>query len=127
MNIMKVTSNTIHKVDKAAMTAMTAVMAMAYNAPVYASKSATGSGTEVSGVTVTAGTDAGTVVSNVLGIILLYAQYIGAALLIWGLVMFAMSVKSDEPESKQNALATAIAGIIAMTLRSILKGAGIIS
>ena len=126
MNIMKVTSNTIHKVDKAAMTAMTAVMAMAYNAPVYASKSATGSGTEVSGVTVT-GTDAGTVVSNVLGIILLYAQYIGAALLIWGLVMFAMSVKSDEPESKQKALATAIAGIIAMTLRSILKGAGIIS
>ena len=127
MNIMKVTSNTIHKVDKAAMTAMTAVMAMAYNAPVYASKSATGSGTEVSGVTVTAGTDAGTVVSNVLGIILLYAQYIGAALLIWGLVMFAMSVKSDEPESKRKALATAIAGIIAMTLRSILKGAGIIS
>ena len=127
MNIMKVTSNTIHKVDKAAMTAMTAVMAMAYNAPVYASKSATGSGTEVSGVTVTAGTDAGTVVSNVLGIILLYAQYIGAALLIWGLVMFAMAVKSDEPESKQKALATAIAGIMAMTLRSILKGAGIIS
>ena len=127
MNIRKVTSNAIHKVDKAAMTAMTTVMAMAYNAPVYASKSATGSGTEVSGVTVTAGTDAGTVVSNVLGIILLYAQYIGAALLIWGLVMFAMSVKSDEPESKQKALATAIAGIIAMTLRSILKGAGIIS
>ena len=81
----------------------------------------------MSGVTVTAGTDAGTVVSNVLGIILLYAQYIGAALLIWGLVMFAMAVKSDEPESKQKALATAIAGIIAMTLRSILKGAGIIS
>ena len=124
MNIMKFTSNAIHRADKAAMTAMTAAMSMAYNAPVHAAK---GSGTEVSAVSVTAGTDAGTVVSNVLGIILLYAQYIGAALLIWGLVMFAMAVKSDEPESKQKALATAIAGIIAMTLRSILKGAGIIS
>lgn len=122
MNIRKVTSNAIHKVDKAAMTAMTTVMAMAYNAPVHAA------GTdEVSPAVPVEGVNAGTVVSNVLGIILLYAQYIGSALLIWGLVMFAMAVKSDEPESKQKALATAIAGIIAMTLRSILRAAKIIN
>lgn len=126
MNIRKVTSNAIHKVDKAAMTAMTTVMAIAYNAPVRAAGTED-AGTEVSAVTIKEGANAGTVVSNVLGIILLYAQYIGAALLIWGLVMFAMAVKSDEPESKQKALATAIAGIIAMTLRSILRAAKIIN
>lgn len=120
MNIRKVTSNAIHKVDKAAMTAMALIMSFAYSDPVRAD-------TKVSAAKVTSATDAGTVVSNVIGIILLYAQYIGAALLVWGLVMFAMAVKSDEPESKQKALATAIAGIIAMTLRSILRAAKIIN
>ena len=120
MSIRKIVSNVVGKAKRKVMAAMALIMSFAYSDPVRAD-------TKVSAAPVTPATDAGTVVSNVIGIILLYAQYIGSALLVWGLVMFAMAVKSDEPESKQKALATAIAGIIAMTLRSILKGAGIIS
>ncbi len=66
------------------------------------------------------------IISNVIGIILLVARYIGMAMLVWGLVMFALAVKNDEPESKQKALMTTFAGVILIALRSILSGAGII-
>lgn len=100
-----------------------AATGMAYAAawPVYAD-------TTVEEVTLnTENVDADKMVGQVLGIIMLVARFAGAALLIWGLVMFGLSVKNDEPESKQKALLCCIAGIILISLRSILKAAGIIS
>lgn len=71
--------------------------------------------------------DADTLVGQVLGIIMLVAQFAGGAMLLWGLVMFGLAIKNDEPESKQKALLCCIAGIVLLSLRAILKAAGIIS
>ena len=71
--------------------------------------------------------DADTMVGQVLGIIMLVAQFAGGAMLLWGLVMFGLAIKNDEPESKQKALLCCIAGIVLLSLRAILKAAGIIS
>lgn len=65
------------------------------------------------------------IIGSVLGIILFATKYIGAALIIWGLVMFGLSIKNDEPESKQKALMTTFAGVIVFSLKWILQTAGI--
>ena len=66
-----------------------------------------------------------TIIDSVLGIILFATRYIGAALIIWGLVMFGLSIKNDEPESKQKALMTTFAGVVVFSLKWILQAAGI--
>ena len=66
-----------------------------------------------------------TIIGSVLGIILFATRYIGAALIIWGLVMFGLSIKNDEPESKQKALMTTFAGVVVFSLKWILQTAGI--
>lgn len=66
-----------------------------------------------------------TIIDSVLGIILFATRYIGAALIIWGLVMFGLSIKNDEPESKQKALMTTFAGVVVFSLKWILQTAGI--
>lgn len=65
------------------------------------------------------------IIESVLGIILFATRYIGAALIIWGLVMFGLSIKNDEPESKQKALMTTFAGVVVFSLKWILQTAGI--
>ena len=101
---------------------------------VHATKGNSDGGTtgigEIQTVTVTGmadgSTDAGQIIGSILGIILKVATFVGAAMLLWGLVMFGLAIKNDEPESKQKALMTAFAGVVLVTLRSILVAAKII-
>ena len=105
------------------------VMATAYTtaamAPVYAQGQ--GGGTTVESVTINDGVDANTIVGQLMGIVLLIATFAGGVLLLWGMVMFALSVKTDEPESKQKAFLCCISGAVLLSLRLILKAAGIIA
>lgn len=71
--------------------------------------------------------DADTIVGQLMGIVLLVATFAGGVLLLWGFVMFALSVKNDEPESKQKAFLCIISGAVLLSLRMILKAAGIIA
>ena len=71
--------------------------------------------------------DPGTIIGQVLGIILYVANFLGSALILWGLVMFGLSIKNDEPESKTKALMCTFAGVLLFSLRFVLKMAGIIS
>ena len=80
----------------------------------------------INAATVISGQDSTTIVGQILGIILKVATFIGSALLIWGLVMFGLAIKNDEPESKQKSLMTAFSGVILISLRAILKAACII-
>lgn len=83
--------------------------------------------TSITPATVHYSADSDTIVNSVIGIILKVAQFIGAAMLIWGLVMFGLAIKNDEPDSKQKALMTTFAGVILIGLRTILQTAKIIS
>lgn len=91
--------------------------------PVYAADSAD---TTVDTITIADG-DANTIIGKVLGIIMMIAKFVGSAMFLWGIVMFALSIKNDEPESKQKALMTAFAGVVLFALKEILSAAGIIS
>jgi len=83
-------------------------------------------GVKIEGVKIgSEGNNPETIIESVLGIILFATHYIGAALIIWGLVMFGLSIKNDEPESKQKALMTTFAGVIVFSLKWILEKAGI--
>lgn len=108
--------------DKAKFAAAYAATAM-YMMPAHASG---GSGLSVDTITVNE-TDADTLLGQVIGIIMLVPRFIGAAMLIWGFIMFAMSIRNDEPESKQKALLTVFSGLILFFLKEILSAAGIIS
>ena len=51
---------------------------------------------------------------------------VGGALGAWGVGMFALAVKNEEPESKQKAIMCILAGIVLMSLKIILTSVGII-
>ena len=56
----------------------------------------------------------------ILGLILTVTTFIGGAMAIWGMVMFGLALKNDEPDSKQKALMTIFAGIVVLGLKSIV-------
>ena len=118
----QVKENLIKVRNKAICAGMTG-LAMIGMLPTYANAEG---GVQVDPANVNTNTTPDTIISNVIGIILLVARYIGMAMLVWGLVMFALAVKNDEPESKQKALMTTFAGVILIALRSVLIGANII-
>ena len=82
----------------------------------------------VSGVSVNTDLSGGMTgaVSNIISVVLSFAMYIGIALGVWGGVMFGLAVKNEEPESKQKALMTLIAGIVLMGLKSLMTAIGFI-
>jgi hypothetical protein len=81
---------------------------------------------EVESVTISSGLDAESAYGSILGIIMGVATWAGGAILIWGLVMFGLAIKNDEPESKQKALMCTFGGLVLVCLRTILQTAGII-
>lgn len=94
--------------------------------PVHAGNDAETGGVTIEKVKIGAeGDNPENIIDAVLGIILFATRYIGAALIIWGLVMFGLSIKNDEPESKQKALMTTFAGVVVFSLKWILQTAGI--
>lgn len=93
-------------------------------APVYATGTAS---EDIPSITIN--TDAGTteIFSRLLGMVIWIARFIGAFLLLWGIVMFALALKNDEPESKTKAIMAFASGAVLLGLQAILTAAGIIS
>lgn len=56
-----------------------------------------------------------------IGQILGLVTYVGVGLFVWGLVQFFLSIKNDEPEKKQGALMTAVAGVGIITIKTIVN------
>ena len=82
---------------------------------------------EVESVTISEGLEASDAYGKILGIIMGVATWVGGAILIWGLVMFGLAIKNDEPESKQKALMCTFGGLVLVCLKTILGTAGILS
>lgn len=82
---------------------------------------------DVKSVTIKTDLDATTAYGNILGIIMGVATWVGGAILIWGLVMFGLAIKNDEPESKQKALMCTFGGLVLVCLKAILTKAGILA
>ena len=81
---------------------------------------------EVESVTINEGLEASDAYGKILGIIMGVATWVGGAILIWGLVMFGLAIKNDEPESKQKALMCTFGGLVLVCLKTILTSAGIL-
>lgn len=62
---------------------------------------------------------------RLLGVLARVVEYVGAPVLIWGVVMFAMALKDDRPEDKQKAIMTIVTGTVLFSLFAILRAAGI--
>lgn len=111
------------KVSNKVRAAILSGMIMMGMAPVHA----TGGAEDIPSVTVN--TDAGTteIFGRLLGMVIWIARFIGAFLLLWGIVMFALALKNDEPESKTKAIMAFASGAVLIGLQAILTAAGIIS
>ena len=109
--------------DKVTAAALSGVLMMEM-APVYATRTAS---EDIPSITIN--TDAGTteIFSRLLGMVIWIARFIGAFLLLWGIVMFALALKNDEPESKTKAIMAFASGAVLLGLQAILTAAGIIS
>ena len=64
--------------------------------------------------------------NKLLGIILMIISYPGVILILWGIVIYGISIKIDAWESEKKASMTIIAGIILIFMNAILTDKGII-
>jgi hypothetical protein len=63
---------------------------------------------------------------SVIGLILGITQYVGIALIVFGVYEVVMSFMNDQPEKKVKGITIALAGVLCATLKSILTTMGII-
>lgn len=77
-------------------------------------------------LTVPGSTDVVETVGTVLGVLLKACEYLGAAVLLWGLICWIMAMKNEDAGSKQKAMMATFTGILLFTLKTILTAAGII-
>lgn len=79
------------------------------------------------GVSVT-GNDASasSIMGKVIGILLKISQYVGVALIVYGVYEVVMSFMQNQPEAKTKGIVMALAGAVMTALKSILSGMGVI-
>ena len=75
---------------------------------------------------VPAAQDAVKTTGYILGVLLKVCEYIGSAVLLWGIINWVMATKNEDAGSKQKAIMATITGILLFTMRSILTSAGVI-
>lgn len=115
--------NKIAKAKTAAAGMALGIMNTIYMAPIYA---ANGEKT-IESVTVSNDADADALIGSALGLVLMFAQWIGGFLIVYGAFMLFLAMKNEEPESKSKAIMTMGCGIGLFALKTILVQAGIIS
>lgn len=116
--------NKIAKAKTAAAGMALGIMNAMYMAPVYATNS--GNKT-IESVSVSSDADADKLIGSALGLVLMFAQWIGGFLIVYGAFMLFLAMKNEEPESKSKAIMTMGCGIGLFALKTILVQAGIIS
>lgn len=86
-------------------------------------------GAEANDVTVKTGdgtADADKMMGKIIGILLTISQYVGVALVIYGVYEVIMSFMQNQPEAKTKGIVMALAGAVMVGLKSIIKGMGVI-
>ena len=58
--------------------------------------------------------------TNILGIVLTVFRYIGIFMTVWGVAMVVMAFRNEDAEGKTKGIMVAVAGIVLVTLKSIL-------
>ena len=71
--------------------------------------------------------DAGTLMGNIIGIILTLMRYVGVALLVYGVVEIVMSFMQNQPEAKTKGIIMALCGVVMIALKSVLQAIGVIA
>lgn len=71
-------------------------------------------------VTANGGTDAGTMMGKIIGILLTITRFVGVALVVYGVYEVVMSFMQNQPEAKTKGIIMALAGIVMTALKSIL-------
>lgn len=69
--------------------------------------------------------DADTLMESIIGILLTISRYVGLALIIYGVYEIVMSFMQNQPEAKTKGIVMALAGVVLVGLKSVLKFAGI--
>ncbi len=70
--------------------------------------------------------NADTMMGKIIGILLTISQYVGVALVIYGVYEVIMSFMQNQPEAKTKGIIMALAGAVMIGLKSILQGMGVI-
>jgi hypothetical protein len=77
-------------------------------------------------VTVSATSDASTMMGKIIGILLTITRFVGVALIIYGVYEIVMSFMQNQPEAKTKGIVMALAGSVMTALKSILQSIGVI-
>lgn len=64
--------------------------------------------------------------AKIIGILLTISQYVGVALIIYGVYEVIMSFMQNQPEAKTKGIVMALAGAVMTGLKSILVGIGVV-
>lgn len=71
--------------------------------------------------------DATTVVGNILDYLLTAGQLVGAGVLIYAFISFALSISQENPDQRSRAIMFIVAGAMLVSIRPILKAIGVIA
>ena len=63
---------------------------------------------------------------KVIGMILWVAAFVGAGLLIWGVIEIVMSFTNEQPEKKVKGISLALGGILMIGLKAVLTELGVV-
>ena len=63
---------------------------------------------------------------KVIGMILWVAAFVGAGLLIWGVIEIVMSFTNEQPEKKVKGISLALGGILMIGLKAVLTALGVV-
>lgn len=65
-------------------------------------------------------------IGKIAGLVLSIVQGIGLVFVVWGGFQFAMAFRDDDGGSKQRAIQTLVAGVIALGIGTVLKAIGVL-
>lgn len=102
--------------------AAASVMATATASQVFAG----GSFGEDVTITASGDADASGLMGKIIGILLTITRFVGVALVIYGVYEVVMSFMQNQPEAKTKGIVMALAGVVMIGLKSIIKGIGLI-
>ena len=92
----------------------------------------TGSGTSLGNTSVDFNSNlsestADDLMGKVIGIVLTISMYVGIAILVFGVYEIVMSFTQDMPEKKVKGITLALAGVVMIGLKAILKGLNVVA
>ena len=76
-------------------------------------------------VTINSSQDVATAMGTVIGVILTIMQYVGVAMVIYGVYEIIMSIQNNQPEAKTKGIIMALSGVVMMGMKTVLRQFGI--